>query len=435
MSDVVVQVDELGKCYQIAHRRKRGKDTLAEAVTSHFRGIRRGMRKLFSRRSPMDKEPFWALRDVSLQVKRGEVLGVIGRNGAGKSTLLKLLARITEPTTGRFGLRGRVASLLEVGTGFHPDLTGRENVYLNGAILGMRRAEITKKFDEIVAFAEIDQFLDTPVKRYSSGMYTRLAFAVAAHLEPEILIVDEVLAVGDSAFQKKCLGKMGEVARGGRTVLFVSHNMLAIKSLCNRVVWFDRGEICMEGDPENVVGKYLKTGVDRAHSRRWDSEEQPTSKQGVQLRYVAVSPCSENDNAPISVKTPLRFEFEFRNNLPGATLNFSVFLNEAERGCIFNTASGAILSPVGLVRGSFVVPGNFLNDGLYSLRLMLVKDTTVPILDVSDLIVFHVDDVVRQGDWFGKWVGAVRPAFKWECDVTALDCQPCQRRSDQGVPA
>ncbi|HVS35440.1 MAG TPA: ABC transporter ATP-binding protein, partial [Gemmataceae bacterium] len=225
MSDVVVRVEGLGKRYQIARRRERH-DTLRDALTAGVRGLGRRLGGMFRGRSESENdETFWALQDVSFEVKRGEVLGLIGRNGAGKSTLLKLLSRITEPTTGRLALRGRVASLLEVGTGFHPELTGRENIYLNGAILGMKRAEITKKFDEIVAFAEIEQFLDTPVKRYSSGMYTRLAFSVAAHLEPEILIVDEVLAVGDAEFQKKCLGKMGQVAEGGRTVLFVSHNI------------------------------------------------------------------------------------------------------------------------------------------------------------------------------------------------------------------
>ena len=211
-------------------------------------------------------EEFWALKDVSFEVRRGEVLGIIGRNGAGKCTLLKILSRITEPTAGRVTINGRVASLLEVGTGFHPELTGRENIYLNGAILGMTRAEIRKKFDEIVAFAEIEKFLDTPVKRYSSGMYVRLAFAVAAHLEPEILIVDEVLAVGDAEFQKKCLGKMDEVAGGGRTVLFVSHTMGVITKLCGKALWLDRGAVRECGTPQAVVGQYLARST-QSHNR------------------------------------------------------------------------------------------------------------------------------------------------------------------------
>jgi lipopolysaccharide transport system ATP-binding protein len=272
MSDVVVQVEQLGKCYQIAHRRER-KDSLGEAVAAGVRGLGRGLRGLLARRERMDRESFWALRDVSFQVRRGEVLALIGRNGAGKSTLLKLLARITEPTVGRFGLRGRVSSLLEVGTGFHPELTGRENVYLNGAILGMRRAEISRKFDEIVAFAEVEQFLDTPVKRYSSGMYTRLAFSVAAHLEPEILIVDEVLAVGDVAFQKKCMGKMSAVAKQDRTILFVSHNMSSVRALCTRGIILDHGRIVMEGTSHAAADAYLKAITDRGNMSRVNISE------------------------------------------------------------------------------------------------------------------------------------------------------------------
>jgi len=221
-------------------------------------------------------EDFWALRDVSFNVATGDVLGIVGRNGAGKSTLLKVLSRITQPTSGRARLRGRVASLLEVGTGFHPELSGRENIFLNGAILGMRRAEIARKFDEIVAFAEIEQFLDTPVKRYSSGMYVRLAFAVAAHLEPEILIVDEVLAVGDAAFQKRCLGKMTEVARGGRTILFVSHNMSAVQTLCGRAVLLEKGSVAAIGEPAEVLARYLERGGEDAST--WTRDETATTR-------------------------------------------------------------------------------------------------------------------------------------------------------------
>lgn len=229
-------------------------------------------RAVGTRRGTAKETEFWALRDVSFTVQRGEVVGIVGRNGAGKSTLLKILSRITEPTSGRARLRGRVASLLEVGTGFHPDLTGRENIFLNGAILGMKRAEIARKFDEIVAFAEIERFLDTPVKRYSSGMYVRLAFAVAAHLEPEILIIDEVLAVGDSAFQKKCLGKMDEVARGGRTVLFVSHNMSAVQSLCSHAVLLEEGRVAAIGEPQPVLARYLQRGGEDAQTWRRDDD-------------------------------------------------------------------------------------------------------------------------------------------------------------------
>ncbi len=268
----VISVENLGKKYTISHQQRGDNSSLREVINNRVANFGK---KLFSPftvfSSPLTihhsqssnhhspaSEDFWALKDVSFEVKQGERIGIIGRNGAGKSTLLKILSRITEPTTGRVKIKGRVASLLEVGTGFHPELTGRENIYLNGAILGMGRQEISRKFDEIVAFSEIEKFLDTPVKRYSSGMYVRLAFAVAAHLEPEILIVDEVLAVGDAAFQKKCLGKMEDVGREGRTVLFVSHNMQAITRICNRVAWLDYGELIDDGSALSVVHSYLE---------------------------------------------------------------------------------------------------------------------------------------------------------------------------------
>jgi len=256
---VVISVENLGKSYRLNRRNERLRYVaLRDVISDKFKGLV-GSRKTIDRNPAW--EDFWALNNVSFEVREGDVIGVIGRNGAGKSTLLKVLSRITEPNQGKVRIRGRVASLLEVGTGFHPELTGRENIYLNGAILGMRRTEIRAKFDEIVAFAEVEKFLDTPVKRYSSGMYVRLAFAVAAHLEPEILIVDEVLAVGDAQFQKKCLGKMQDVARGGRTVLFVSHQMSAIQNLCSRAIFFRAGAVALDGDVHSVVRAYLQEGV------------------------------------------------------------------------------------------------------------------------------------------------------------------------------
>ena len=277
MSDVIISVEGLGKKYVLSHQGERGgykrfSERLEDWVKKPFAALRRGRgaegyglqatgsdgdpSPISHLPSTASKEEFWALKDVSFEVKRGEVVGIIGRNGAGKSTLLKILSRITEPSEGRVTLRGRVASLLEVGTGFHPELTGRENIFLNGAILGMTKAEIKKKFDEIVAFAEVERFLDTPVKRYSSGMYVRLAFAVAAHLEPEILVVDEVLAVGDAEFQKKCLGKMQDVATGGRTVLFVSHNMHAVRRLCSSGIFLQNGRLMQKGELEPIVRMY-----------------------------------------------------------------------------------------------------------------------------------------------------------------------------------
>jgi len=263
MSDIAIRVENLSKRYHIGQLHQRH-DTLRDALVDSLTRITRigGKKNSNNSLNSCQKESIWALKDVSFEVKRGEVVGIIGRNGAGKSTLLKILSRITEPTSGQAIIHGRVGSLLEVGTGFHPELTGRENIYLNGAILGMRKREIDKKFDEIVAFAEIEKFIDTPVKRYSSGMYVRLAFAVAAHLEPEILLVDEVLAVGDIEFQKKCLGKMGDVAKGGRTVLFVSHNMAAVKSLCDWAMLLNDGHVICEGGVNQVVDAYLGIGTE-----------------------------------------------------------------------------------------------------------------------------------------------------------------------------
>src|SRR5205809_1800684 len=249
MENIAIRVENLSKQYKIGLAQHRH-DTLRDQVVN-------GLRSLLLRNGRLSDTIFWALKDISLEIKQGEVVGIIGRNGAGKSTLLRILSRITEPTAGTATIQGRVSSLLEVGTGFHLELTGRENVYLNGAIMGMKKAEIVRKFDQIVAFAEVDGFIDTPVKRYSSGMYVRLAFAVAAHLEPEIMIVDEVLAVGDTAFQRKCLGKMGDVAKEGMTVLFVSHNMAAMQGLCSKCFLLSSGQLVAEGAPETVVGQYL----------------------------------------------------------------------------------------------------------------------------------------------------------------------------------
>jgi lipopolysaccharide transport system ATP-binding protein len=277
MSDTVIRVENLGKKYIIGHQQQERYTALRDVLANKAKGIT----QLFNPKAKSENskfEEFWALKDVSFEVKRGDRIGIIGRNGAGKSTLLKILSRITEPTEGRISIKGRVASLLEVGTGFHPELTGRENIYLNGAILGMGEVEIRRKFDEIVAFAEVERFLDTPVKRYSSGMYVRLAFAVAAHLEPEILVVDEVLAVGDAAFQKKCLGKMEDVAeREGRTVLFVSHNMATIQSLCNQIIFLNCGKVQAVGAPETTIQVYLNEGV---ASEDWSDLHKITQRRG-----------------------------------------------------------------------------------------------------------------------------------------------------------
>jgi lipopolysaccharide transport system ATP-binding protein len=314
----IIKVEHLGKRYRIGMREpyRTIRDSIMHTAAAPWRGLRSRFGAAGPRSNAND---MWALNDVSFEVAPGEVLGVIGRNGAGKSTLLKVLSRITEPTTGRVDLYGRVGSLLEVGTGFHPELTGRENIFLSGAIMGMRPIEIVRKFDQIVAFAEIEQFVDTPVKRYSSGMYVRLAFAVAAHLDPEILLVDEVLAVGDAAFQKKCLGKMGEVAREGRTVLFVSHNTAAIEALCTACVMFAAGRLAGQGAPLDILSQYVATGADLGSGERSlgqhpgrPSHSVPTMAR-VELRSVGPAPTGAvRMGAPLEIRVSYEAVRPFR---------------------------------------------------------------------------------------------------------------------------
>jgi lipopolysaccharide transport system ATP-binding protein len=334
MSDSVITVENLGKKYRIKHQAERQRykalrDVLADktkGVASHLWSLVRGPRS----RSPVvqssraSHEDFWALKDVSFEVKQGEVVGIIGRNGAGKSTLLKILSRITEPTTGRIHLRGRVASLLEVGTGFHPELTGRENIFLNGAILGMSKAEIKRKFDEIVAFSEVEKFLDTPVKRYSSGMYVRLAFAVAAHLEPEILIVDEVLAVGDAEFQRKCLGRMHDVADQGRTVMFVSHNMATMQGLCSEGVLLRHGSVTAKGKIGEVVAQYLRS-MEESASQSLEHRSERHGAGDVRLRKVVIAMSEKSSPNMLMVGAPAQFAFRLSDVMPGLACKFTVY--------------------------------------------------------------------------------------------------------------
>ncbi|NOZ71578.1 MAG: ABC transporter ATP-binding protein [Chloroflexi bacterium] len=373
MSDIAIRVENLSKRYHIGQLHQRH-DTLRDALVDALTGWRDRRRKTEDgiprpRSSvPGPSNAIWALKDVSFEVKRGEVVGIIGRNGAGKSTLLKILSRITEPTSGQAIIHGRVGSLLEVGTGFHPELTGRENIYLNGAILGMRKREIDKKFDEIVAFAEIEKFIDTPVKRYSSGMYVRLAFAVAAHLEPEILLVDEVLAVGDAAFQKKCLGKMGDVAREGRTVLFVSHNMGAIQRLCSHSVWLDQGEIAALNDSAEVIAEYLNCTKSRSqHINLIEASREGDLGNQARISRCIIYDISGKPRSVFAFGEPIKIEIECKvlkqiedlsllvgiDNIYGdriititsmeANVNISASIGEIIRGCL--TINDLLLRP------------------------------------------------------------------------------------------
>lgn len=311
MSDTVIRVENLGKKYIIGHQRRERYTTLRDMMAEKARSFGQMFRRNGKEDYPTHEE-FWALKDVSFEIKQGDRVGIIGRNGAGKSTLLKILSRITEPTEGRISIKGRVASLLEVGTGFHPELTGRENIYLNGAILGMGKAEIKKKFDEIVAFAEVEKFLDTPVKRYSSGMYVRLAFAVAAHLEPEILIVDEVLAVGDAQFQKRCLGKMEDVAeKEGRTVIFVSHAMPMIASLCNSCFLLKHGEVIKEGSPGSVIAYYQSDGQHSPGSVDYTSSPSPPGDHLAVLRRGWIENEKGEQSLDVRIDEPLTVYMEY----------------------------------------------------------------------------------------------------------------------------
>jgi lipopolysaccharide transport system ATP-binding protein len=432
MAPVSIRASDLGKSYRITHEVDRYR-TLRDAMAQ---SIARAIRSPSSLLRASEGETFWALRDVSFEVPRGEIFGVIGSNGAGKSTLLKLLSRITPPTTGRVEIVGRVGSLLEVGTGFHPELTGRENIILNGAILGMRRVEIARKFDEIVAFAEVERFIDTPVKRYSSGMYLRLAFAVAAHLEPEILLVDEVLAVGDAAFQKKCLGKMDDLVREGRTVLFVSHNMAAVQSLCDRVIWLRDGRIVEEGASATVVSRYLQSTQQSLTEQRWDDPRTAPGNEKVLLFSARVvrDDGRTGSAAPIDVRTPFRLEFEYWNLQAGAILNLSLLIYNEQGVLVFNAVPLTEKEwqgrpfPIGLFRDVCHVPGDLLNNGNHRVELLIVQDEGTVIFRMDDVLVFDVHDSVElRGSWYGRWVGVVRPVLPWTITIVREGAPPTSR--------
>jgi lipopolysaccharide transport system ATP-binding protein len=427
MSELAVRVENLSKCYRIGRRDTHV--TLREAVTQAGKRPFDRVKRFLAKQNSIGRESedtFWALKNVSFDVKQGEVLGIIGRNGAGKSTLLKILSRITEPTEGRVEGYGRLASLLEVGTGFHPELTGRENIYLNGAILGMMRAEINRKFDEIVAFSEIDQFLDTPVKRYSSGMYVRLAFAVAAHLEPEILIVDEVLAVGDSAFQKKCLGKLNNVAKAGRTVLFVSHNMTAVEALCNRAVWLEKGSIKAEGPAKKIASQYLHRSSMTTVSRSWPDVAAAPGNESFRLRHAAVRPADRLAPEVISVRTPFDIEFSYWNVKAGASVNINIQVYNEHRILVFE--AGPIHEPIwrplsaGVYRDVCHIPGNLLNNGIHRIVLYAVNERGTVVHKEEDILIFEVQDASEfRSGWYGDWGGVVRPVLEWERQLLTTD--------------
>ncbi len=427
MSDIAIRVEGLSKAYQIRHTQAR----------SSYRTLREDLvalaQKPLRRGGGQTRETFWALDDVSFEVRHGEALGIIGRNGAGKSTLLKILSRITKPTRGQATVYGRVGSLLEVGTGFHPELTGRENIFLNGAILGMTRRDIQRHFDEIVDFAEIEQFLDTPVKRYSSGMYMRLAFAVAAHLEPEVLVVDEVLAVGDAAFQKKCLGKMGEVASGGRTVLFVSHNMAAVQQLCSRGIWLEKGLIAELGSADSVVSSYLNKNIAGTSGTVFANVESAPGNDRIRVRGIRVVPSEADTDLPITMTTPVKVEIDYWNLTPDTLLNVSLHVLNAEGTVAFSSVPIDVPEwlehphPVGLFRSTCFIPGHLLNSGLYQLNVYFVEGQARVILEYRDALAFDVADSAEtrgRSSWFGKWPGVLHPRTHWQVEQLDLAQNP-----------
>lgn len=426
----VITVENLGKKYTLSHQQREPYTALRDVLSQVCVNFGKSVASMFSRSTVLGSpfptsEDFWALKDVSFEVKQGDRIGIIGRNGAGKSTLLKILSRITDPTTGSVRIKGRVASLLEVGTGFHPELTGRENIFLNGAILGMGRAEINKKFDEIVDFAEIEKFLDTPVKRFSSGMYVRLAFAVAAHLEPEILIVDEVLAVGDAQFQKKCLGKMEDVsAKEGRTVLFVSHNMAAIRQLCGLALWINDGRLamCAAGTTDVIRSYLLSSAAVSSGERHWELALAPGNSK---IRLFGIRIINEHGqvSACVDMGSPFHVELEYEIAQSHAGMRAGFWIYTVEGILVFVTGDSedddwsGIRRPVGRYRSRCTVPAGLLNSGEYSVTVAADIQGSEMLFVESAALIFTIEHtVVSSLDGADRSPGIICPALSWRID-------------------
>jgi lipopolysaccharide transport system ATP-binding protein len=421
--DYAIRVEKLGKQYRLGiapERYRTLRDSISQAATAPRRALRR------TPRSP--DSLLWALRDISFDVAKGQVLGVIGRNGAGKSTLLKILSRITEPTEGYAEVRGRVGSLLEVGTGFHPELTGRENIFLNGAILGMKRTEIERKFDEIVAFSEVEKFIDTPVKRYSSGMYLRLAFAVAAHMEPEVLVVDEVLAVGDAEFQRKCMGKMSDVAQAGRTVLFVSHNMSAILRLTEETIVLEKGSLALRAPTAAAVDYYLSSGFSQVGERFWHPDEIPIDS--APFLPIAIRVRDGRDRVVDTVRStePFEIEIEYQLDAPVSGLRLGVYLQTTRGELVFtsfDTDDPQLfeqyrMRPAGRYTSRCLIQPDYLNEGRYVLGFNASAFRIRRYFQDEQALTFNVDATGAPGmQWPEPRQGPVRPRLKWQ--ITTRD--------------
>jgi lipopolysaccharide transport system ATP-binding protein len=433
MNDIAIHVEGVSKLYRIGQGRRASYKTLRDLISNMFaQSVRRLIPHKTSQRfddqsdSEVIPQSIWALNDISFDVERGEIVGIIGPNGAGKSTLLKILTRITEPTEGSIDIFGRVGSLLEVGTGFHKELTGRENVYLNGAILGMKKAEIDHKFDEIVDFAEVEKFIDTPVKFYSSGMQVRLAFAVAAHLEPEILLVDEVLAVGDAAFQRKCLNKMEDVGKEGRTVLFVSHHMPSVTRLCEKTMLLDNGNLVMNGPTQEVVGEYLKATLRTTPARKWDNLETAPGNDIVRLRSIRIKSESGEIVDTIDIRQPVIVELEHEVLKPGYVLYPGFTLHNEEGLWVFaslDTDSQWLRKPrpVGCYISRARIPGNMLAEGTMIIGSSVrTEEPRIIHYYERDAVALQVVEMpgslTARVDMPGRFPGVVRPLLEWETE-------------------
>jgi lipopolysaccharide transport system ATP-binding protein len=425
MSDTIIRVENLSKKYTIGHQKQEGYATIRDLISDGTKSILKPSQHSKSKVSSPISEEFWALKDVSFEIKQGDRVGIIGRNGAGKSTLLKILSRIVEPTNGSIRIKGRIASLLEVGTGFHPELTGRENISLNGAILGMSKAEIARKFDEIVGFAEVEKFLDTPVKRYSSGMYVRLAFSVAAHLEPDILIVDEVLAVGDSRFQAKCLKKMENVSEEqGRTVIVVSHNMQAVISVCNTAISLNNGKVDSIGTCESVVNQYLSTVYSKNSLREWRDRNTAPGNEVVKLHLVqAINKSGKNvEDFKISEIIGIQMIYEVLEEGEVLWQGYSFYNSEGIN--LFDSHN--IRSkwyrehhPKGKFSSTVWIPANFLSEGVILVNCAVFNHSKHKVyFNEREAIIINVVDTLEpngaRGDCVGKFSGLIRPILDWE---------------------
>ena len=432
MTQVIIKVENLGKRYTIGHQGDNGNYVAFRDVLMRNAQNLWTKTKDFARGKPGvmgdTTEEFWALKDLDFEIRKGEALGIIGRNGAGKSTLLKVLSRITEPSAGRVTIKGRVASLLEVGTGFHPELTARENIFLNGAILGMKRFEIKAKFDDIVAFAEVEKFLDTPVKRYSSGMYMRLAFAVAAHLEPEILLVDEVLAVGDMAFQNKCLSKMGDVAKEGRTVLVVSHNMSIIANLCARTLLIENGKVFADGNTNEVISGYISSVSDGSGQVVWDNPRSAPGNHKLRLHAAKILSIEGKLCTKFNIDTDVLIHISYWNLIDGRRVNVGIFLKDELGNIVLasvnippenlgNDIWGGEPHPVGLFDTVCRIPGSLLNSKTYIVEVMgATSRFEGNDFYVRDALSFEVVDLGSRNIYNIEWQGMVRPKLTWSTE-------------------